>query len=342
MAAVKYSIIITCHNQRGFIADAIESALRQTCSNCELIVVDDGSTDGSSEVVQRYSGRAQVVKLPKNTGASGARNAGSFLAKGDYLVFLDGDDVLKPWALSVYDSVIQKYRPSVVLATLTWFQGTVPVAGETEAPREIEVVNYDYLAQKDRGYRSSASALVIQRTAFEQVRGWAKEACPFEDQHLEAKLAFSCRAITVVHPQTVFYRLHSSNTIHDVEKIVRGCYGFVSAPLPSAESRSVSDYFGRTAIIGGPAFWAVKKAFHARLYAESAKLLVHVSPWVAAAALVRLRAKIAGRRPTEKFMLDSQPEALPLVADVASRETKVRFAAAGAGGCSGQATKPAD
>jgi len=225
MAAVKYSIIITCHNQRGFIADAIESALRQTCSNCELIVVDDGSTDGSSEVVQRYSGRAQVVKLPKNTGASGARNAGSFLAKGDYLVFLDGDDVLKPWALSVYDSVIQKYRPSVVLATLTWFQGTVPVAGETEAPREIEVVNYDYLAQKDRGYRSSASALVIQRTAFEQVRGWAKEACPFEDQHLEAKLAFSCRAITVVHPQTVFYRLHSSNTIHDVEKIVRDAMG---------------------------------------------------------------------------------------------------------------------
>lgn len=140
--------------------------------------------------------------------------------------------------------------------------------------------------EKDRSYRSSASALVIERNAFDNVAGWAREACPFEDQHLEAKLAFAGRAITVVGPQTVFYRLHNNNSIHNVEKIVAGCYGFVSVPLPRVRSAKWGSMLGRSAIIGGPAFWAVKKAFRARLYRESAILLLRVSPWVVAAVLV--------------------------------------------------------
>ena len=272
MPEMKYSIVVTCHNQREFIEDAIESALRQTNTNREVIVVDDASNDGSESIVKNYDGRVRTVRFDRNVGVSAARNAGASLAGGEYLAFLDGDDVLKPWALSVYDGIIWKYRPSLIMATLTWFRGAVPTTESTESPREIEVVNYDYLAQKDRSYRSSASSLVIKRTAFEEVLGWEREASPMEDQHLEAKLAFSGRAITVVSPQTVFYRLHENNTIHDVGRIVKGCYGFVSAPLPPAPSWNVADYLGRTAIIGGPALWAVKKAYRAKLYSDAAKL----------------------------------------------------------------------
>jgi len=335
MKEIQYSIIVTCHNQREFIADAIESALAQDHPNHEVIVVNDASSDGSDAIVEKYSGRAKVVQFRRNVGAAAARNGGAAVASGSYLLFLDGDDVLKPWALSVYDEIIQKYRPSLVLATLTWFRGAPPACGEGEAPREIEVVNYEYLAQKDRSYRSSASALVIERTAFDSVLGWAREAAPFEDQHLEAKLAFSGRAITVVRPQTVFYRLHTNNTIHDVEKIIRGCYGFVSAPLPPAPSRKLGDYFGRTAIIGGPAMWAVKKAFRAKLYADGTKLLARVSPWVAAAALVRLRAKLAGLRPTEKLVFHSQSGALLRDVGNVGPQMKARAAAAGTGATRG-------
>src|SRR5262249_36050284 len=161
--------------------------------------------------------------------------------------------------------------PKLILATLTWFKGNAPVCLTTIAPREIEVINYECLAEKDRSYRSSASALVIERGAFDSVAGWAREACPFEDQHLGAKLSLAGRAITVVSPQTVFYRLHDSNTIHNVRKVVNGCYGFVSASLPRVPNLGVRTWLGRNAIIGGPAMWAVKKAFRAKMYGESAK-----------------------------------------------------------------------
>src|SRR5262249_32738765 len=163
-----------------------------------------------------------IVRLEKNAGASGARNAGSFVAEGKYLAFLDGDDTLKPWALEIYGRVIQEYQPKLILATLTWFKGSAPACLRTTTPREIELVNYRCLAEKDRSYRSSASALVIERDAFDNVAGWSREACPFEDQHLEAKLSLAGRAITVVSPQTVFYRLHENNTIHNVKQIVKG------------------------------------------------------------------------------------------------------------------------
>jgi glycosyltransferase involved in cell wall biosynthesis len=303
MKRTQFSVIITCHNQVEFIADAIESALAQTYANREVIVVDDASSDGSQEVLRKYAARVRFIRLERNLGASGARNAGAFIAEGNYLAFLDGDDVLKPWALTIYERIIRAYDPRLIMATLTWFQGAAPAEAEIEVPREIEMVNYDNLVQKDRSYRSSASALVIDRSAFENVAGWAIEACPFEDQHLEAKLAFSGRAITVLSPKTVFYRLHKRNTIHDVKKIIAGCYGFVSARLPRVRSKKFGAVFARNAIIGGPAFWAVKKAFRAKLYADGTKLLVRVSPWVMAAVVVRLRAMIAGRRPTERLVV---------------------------------------
>jgi len=320
-SSMPFSIIVTCHNQREFIADAIESALMQTHANREVIVVDDASTDGSKEVIAKYADLARFVRLEKNAGASGARNAGSFVATGKYLAFLDGDDTLKPWALEIYDRIVGEYQPKLILATLTWFKGIAPVCLGTVPPPEIEMVNYDYFAQKDRSYRSSASALVIERKAFDSVSGWAREACPFEDQHLEAKLALTGRAITVVSPQTVFYRLHDSNTIHNVRKVVNGCYGFVSAKLPRVRNLGLGAWLGRSAIIGGPAMWAVKKAFRAKMYGECVKLFVRVSPWVAAAALVRLRARIEGQRPTEKISLRTPveqmlPEVEPLKATI--------------------------
>lgn len=91
MASVRFSVIIPVYNQSEYLGTAIESALSQTYPAYEVIVVDDGSTDGSSAVAQSYGHRVRYLRQD-NAGVSAARNLGAEAATGDWLAFLDADD----------------------------------------------------------------------------------------------------------------------------------------------------------------------------------------------------------------------------------------------------------
>lgn len=93
-AVTTVSIIIPCYNKQAYVRAAIESALAQT-HPCEVIVVDDGSTDGSLEEVQQFDGRI-IWETGSNRGGSAARNRGLELATGQWIQFLDADDILPP------------------------------------------------------------------------------------------------------------------------------------------------------------------------------------------------------------------------------------------------------
>jgi hypothetical protein len=88
-------IVIDNYNYAAFLGAAIESALAQTHERVEVIVVDDGSTDGSRELLATYEGRVEVV-LKENGGQASAFNAGIECSRGDVVVFLDADDLLHP------------------------------------------------------------------------------------------------------------------------------------------------------------------------------------------------------------------------------------------------------
>jgi glycosyltransferase involved in cell wall biosynthesis len=92
------SIIIPNYNYGDFITAAIESALGQSYPNVEVIVVDDGSTDNSRSVIELFSGRMRPF-FQENRGPSAARNTGIWAAGGEWLLFLDSDDVLFPRAV---------------------------------------------------------------------------------------------------------------------------------------------------------------------------------------------------------------------------------------------------
>lgn len=94
----KVSIIINNYNYAAFLECAISSALNQTYGNTEVIVVDDGSTDGSRDVLTRYDNRAQVL-LKDNGGQVSALNLGFRMSSGDLVIFLDSDDALSPDAI---------------------------------------------------------------------------------------------------------------------------------------------------------------------------------------------------------------------------------------------------
>lgn len=87
------SVIMPCFNSARFLKKAIESVLNQSYAKVELIVVDDGSTDDSQNILASYGSAINVI-LQKNQGACVARNAGLHIAKGEYIQFLDSDDLL--------------------------------------------------------------------------------------------------------------------------------------------------------------------------------------------------------------------------------------------------------
>ncbi|HHQ41904.1 MAG TPA: glycosyltransferase family 2 protein, partial [Chromatiales bacterium] len=89
------SVVIPCYNAERFVGEAVESALGQRGVRHEVIVVDDGSTDGSSAVLERFR-RHIVLIRQENRGEGGARNRGIAAARGRYLAFLDADDWWDP------------------------------------------------------------------------------------------------------------------------------------------------------------------------------------------------------------------------------------------------------
>jgi hypothetical protein len=96
---LRASIIVSSYNYGRFVGQAVESALAQSYRPTEVIVVDDGSTDDSREVIARCAGRAQVI-FKENGGQASAFNVGFAVSRGDVVVFLDSDDFLLPAALA--------------------------------------------------------------------------------------------------------------------------------------------------------------------------------------------------------------------------------------------------
>src|SRR5207253_5996288 len=113
------SIIVNNYNYGRFLREAVDSALNQTYRHTEVIVVDDGSTDRSPEIIASYGERIVPV-LKQNGGQNSALNAGFSLSRGDVILFLDSDDVLFPTAVRA--AVDAFSEPDVVKVHWPWLE----------------------------------------------------------------------------------------------------------------------------------------------------------------------------------------------------------------------------
>ena len=105
---VKVSTIIPAYNAERTIARAIDSALSQDCEGHEVVVVDDGSTDSTAAILEKYGSQILVI-AQCNGGPSAARNAGVRRSTGRYLAFLDADDIWLPGKLKTMVSALERY-----------------------------------------------------------------------------------------------------------------------------------------------------------------------------------------------------------------------------------------
>jgi hypothetical protein len=298
-APPRFSIIITFYNQRNFIKDAVDSAFALRNAGLEIIVVDDASTDGSQEILKQYRDSVQVVCLETNQGACAARDRGASLATGEYLVFLDGDDAFLPWAVDVYERIVQAKQPKMILATMSWFEGTLPVVLPGTAPEEIEVVDYSDYLRRDRPFGTSASALVIAREAFEGVNGWLTSFFPAEDYDFALRLGASGRTIQILSPATVQHRAHASNTINNVSACIVGVDNLLRRERQGDYPGGPHRRFERRALIGGVVFHWARRAAKTGMYRDAMKLMARGWPMVSAAITRRIGVLIGGRQPCE-------------------------------------------
>jgi len=112
----RVSIIMPAYNTARFIRAAIDSVLAQTCRDFELIVVDDCSPDESATICRSYTdSRLRLLSLPENRGLAGARNAGIDVARGEFIAFLDSDDVAVPERLAMQLSYFASHPDCILL-----------------------------------------------------------------------------------------------------------------------------------------------------------------------------------------------------------------------------------
>jgi glycosyltransferase involved in cell wall biosynthesis len=112
----RVSVIIPTHNRKAFVQEAVDSVLAQTYEDFELIVVDDGSTDGTGKVLKRYEKRLLYL-YQANQGVSAARNNGLALAQGEFIAFLDSDDLWLPKKLAIQVAFMDQHPQAQICYT---------------------------------------------------------------------------------------------------------------------------------------------------------------------------------------------------------------------------------
>lgn len=108
---MQFSIITPVYNAERYLRQTIESVLAQTCTDWEMVCTDDGSQDASGAILDEYAAKDTRIKVihQANGGEGAARNAALKVARGDWWVFLDADDLLTPWALKSYAACAERH-----------------------------------------------------------------------------------------------------------------------------------------------------------------------------------------------------------------------------------------
>lgn len=210
------SIITPVYNAADVIAQTIESALVQTWTDREMIIIDDGSTDGSGEIVKGFGGMVRYHRI-ENSGVASARNRGIALAAGRYIALLDHDDLWAPTKLEQQVAVMER-RPEVGLVI-------TDVAHLDHAGNPMGIIGAGYNPTETfarlfvRGYVPTPSAALIRRSVLDAVGGFDERfhSAGLDDQELWTRIAAHCDIANVPEPLTY----HRNRELKPAEIAVR-------------------------------------------------------------------------------------------------------------------------
>jgi len=207
------SVIMPCYNGEKFISNAIESVLNQTYQNWELIVVDDGSTDNSKDIIRKYTTINNKITLTEhkcNKGIAKTKNAGIANARGKYIAFLDQDDI---WLNSKLELQLERFEIGSdnigVVCTGMIFTDTnmKPInifRGFKDEDQKTLIKNL-YLKPTN-----SSSIMMVNKEYFEHIGTFNEELIGWDDYELLVRLA-TISQIKYIREPLVKKRIHKNN-----------------------------------------------------------------------------------------------------------------------------------
>jgi glycosyltransferase involved in cell wall biosynthesis len=188
------SIIIPCYNTERWIAQAIDSALSQTYSWIEVIVVDNGSTDRSLEIIASYGNKIKWETCLEQGGGA-ARNRGFQLCQGQYVQWLDADDYLQATKVESQMNVVLKHQDAVIYGP--WINRIETAKTMRFGPCNLTKEVSDPLAAQLEGLLAPTIAFLTPRAVLESVGGWDETLSA--DQDGDLFMRFMLRGIPFVH-----------------------------------------------------------------------------------------------------------------------------------------------
>lgn len=242
------SVIVPVHNTLPFLDDCFGSILGQD-TPVELIIVDDGSSDGSEDVCRRYASKpgVQLVQTP-HVGLSGARNAGIAAASGEYVSFVDSDDMLMPGALSALLGLLERH-PGCLIAVGQFTRDYNRVSRrseefEADAPQAIANTFY-----QKKYFHNSAWGKLYRRSLFDECERFAVGHW-YEDLEILTRLYMAAQRVAYTTRTVYYYRPNPGSFLNKITPGRRDMLWATSRVLedtaklcPAAESAARSRRF---------------------------------------------------------------------------------------------------
>lgn len=216
-----FSVIVPVFNVDKYLKKCVESIISQKDADFEIILVDDGSTDGSLDLCDKYAKKySNIITIHKeNGGLSDARNAGIKMAKGKYILFIDGDDYISPDSLKAIAEVIENgnYPDIVCLELMKFFDCSKEIVamGDGVDKRIDQLLDdklFEYLAELPK-YPASACTKAIRRELFIEHDLYFTKGLLSEDLEWCIRLFLAAKTFRYCPNRYYFYRQARNGSI---------------------------------------------------------------------------------------------------------------------------------
>lgn len=177
------SIVIPAYNALPYLEDAIESVLAQDYPHIELIVLDDGSTDGTADFLKKYQGRF-FYETHKNMGQARTLNKGWAMSQGSIIGYLSADDTLESNAVSL--SILELNKNQNIVLT---YGDNLLIDNQSKVIRKLTTPDYDYYQMLIRGVTPIAVGSFFLKSAFDKMGGWDSNYSLIGDFEYHIRLA---------------------------------------------------------------------------------------------------------------------------------------------------------